>query len=262
MSRLNMNLPFIYTYSTRIKTYRGLLAYLALEVLPLVLAAGVTSAHNIINVLLLYISWLDLYEIGYLFNDLKDKTAVGELDRVESASGNWYTAAFLRLLLALGLVPVVAIRLGWHSSIISLVANMLLLLILLLHSSEFVRLHFPGRMVTFSALALYKYAPILVPVLGVGKGASALVAIFLFYGLARILAYVLRKFGGEKTRSVANPQLSIQLGMLAVFSPLALIAARTHNGIMRGEVPTLWLYFSAVALISYGASFIRRQRVG
>jgi hypothetical protein len=96
MSRLNMNLPFIYTYSTRIKTYRGLLAYLALEVLPLVLAAGVTSTRNVINILLLYILWLDLYEIGYLFNDLKDKTAVGELDRIKSASGNWYTAAFPR----------------------------------------------------------------------------------------------------------------------------------------------------------------------
>ena len=180
MSRLNMNLPFIYTYSTRIKTYRGLLAYLALEVLPLVLAAGVTSTRNVINILLLYILWLDLYEIGYLFNDLKDKTAVGELDRIKSASGNWYTAAFPRLLLAVGLVPVVVIRLGLHSTIVSLVANMLLLLTLLIHSSEFVRVHFPGRMVTFSALALYKYAPILIPVLGVGQGASALVAIFLF----------------------------------------------------------------------------------
>jgi hypothetical protein len=60
MSRLNLNLPFIYTYSTQIKTYRGLLAYLALEVLPLVLAAGVTSTRNVVNILLLYILWLDL----------------------------------------------------------------------------------------------------------------------------------------------------------------------------------------------------------
>jgi hypothetical protein len=258
MSRLNMNLPFIYTYSTRIKTYRGLLAYLALEVLPLVLAAGVTSTRNVINILLLYILWLDLYEIGYLFNDLKDKTAVGELDRIKSASGNWYTAAFPRLLLAVGLVPVVVIRLGLDSTIVSLVANMLLLLTLLIHSSEFVRVHFPGRMVTFSALALYKYAPILIPVLGVGQGASALVAIFLFYGFARILAYGLRKFGGEQAICVPNSQLSIQLGTLAVFSPLVLIAG-THNGLMRGEMPRLWLYFLAVALISYCASFIRGQ---
>jgi hypothetical protein len=262
MSRLNLNLPFIYTYSTRIKSYRGLLAYLALEVLPLVLAAGVTSTRNVINILLLYIFWLDLYEIGYLFNDLKDKTAVGELDRIESTSGNWYTAAIPRFLLALGLVPVVAVRLGWHSTIISLVANMLLLVTLLLHSSELVRLHFPGRIVTFSALALYKYAPVLIPVLGVGQGASALVAIFLFYGFARILAYVLRKFGVEKTASVANSQLSIQVGMLAVFSPSVLMAAETHNEFIRREVPTLWLYFSAVALISCCASFIRRQRLG
>jgi hypothetical protein len=261
MSRLNLNLPFIYTYSTRIKTYRGLLAYLALEVLPLVLAAGVTSTRNVINILLLYILWLDLYEIGYLVNDLKDKTAVGELDRIKSASGNWYTAAFPRLLLALGLVPVVVFRLGLHSTIISLVVNVLLLLTLVIHSSEFVRLHFPGRMVTFSALALYKYAPILIPVLGVGQGASALVAIFLFYGFPRILAYVLRKFGEEWTISVPNFQLSIQLGMLAVFSPLVLIAG-IQNELMKGEMPRLWLYFSAVALISYCASFIRRQRLG
>ena len=65
MSRLSLNLPFIYTYSTRIKSYRGLLAYLALEVLPLVLAAGVTSTRNVINILLLYIFWFDLYEIGW-----------------------------------------------------------------------------------------------------------------------------------------------------------------------------------------------------
>ena len=156
-----------------------------------------TSTRNVINILLLYILWLDLYEIGYLVNDLKDKTAAGELDRIKSASGNWYTAALPRLLLASGLVPVVVIRLGWHSTIVSLLANMLLLLTLLIHSSEFVRLHFPGRMVTFSALALYKYAPILIPVLGVGQGAFALVAIFLFYGFPRVLAYVLRKFGGD-----------------------------------------------------------------
>jgi uncharacterized membrane protein len=259
MSRLNLNLPFLYTYSTRIKTFRALLAYLALEVLPLVLAAGVTSTRNVINILLLYILWLALYEIGYLFNDLKDKNAVGEFDRIKSASGNWYIATLPRLLLAVGLVPVVVIRLGLHSTIVSLVANMLLLLTLLIHSSEFVRLHFPGRVVTFSALALYKYAPILIPVLGVARGASALVAIFFFYGFARILAYVLRKFSGEKVISARNPRLTIQLGALAVFSPLVLIAEGTQNEIVRGEVPKLWLYFSAVALISYGASLIRRR---
>ncbi len=83
-------------------------------------------------------------------------------------------------------------------------------------------------------------------------------AISLFYGFARILAYVLRKFGVKKAISVPNPQLSIQLGTLAVFSPLVLIVG-THNQLMRGEMPRLWLYFSAVALISYCASFIRRQ---
>jgi hypothetical protein len=59
VSRLNLHLPFtfIYTYSTRIKTYRGLLAYLALEVLPLVLAAGVTSTRKVINILLPSILW-------------------------------------------------------------------------------------------------------------------------------------------------------------------------------------------------------------
>ena len=55
-----------------------------------------------------------------------------------------------------------------------------------------------------------------------------------------------------------NSQLSIQLGTLAVFSPLVLIAG-THNGLMRGEMPRLWLYFLAVAIISYCASFIRGQ---
>ncbi len=259
MSRLN--LPFIYTYSTRIKTCRGLLAYLALEVLPLVLAAGVTSMRNVINILLLYILWLDLYEIGYVVNDLKDKTAAGELDRIKSASGNWYTAALPRLLLASGLVPVVVIRLGWHSTIVSLLANMLLLLTLLIHSSEFVRLHFPGRMVTFSALALYKYAPILIPVLGVRQGAFALVAIFLFYGFPRVLAYVLRKFGEGWVTSMPNSQLTIQLGMLAVFAPLVLITG-THRELTKDQMSGLWLYFSAVALISYCASFIRRQRLG
>jgi uncharacterized membrane protein len=129
---------------------------------------------------------------------------------------------------------------------------------LLIHSSEFVRLHFPGRMVTFSALALYKYAPILIPVLGVGQGSFALVAIFLFYGFPRVLAYVLRKFGEEWTISVPNSQLTIQLGMMAVFAPLVLIAG-THSELMKGEMPRLWLYFLAVALISYCASFIRRQ---
>lgn len=259
MSKLNLNLPFIYTYSTRIKTCRGLVAFVALEVLPLILVTGLTSLRNVINILLLFTLWLDLYEIGYLFNDLQDKTAAGELDRIQATSGNWRTATISRLLLALGLVAAVAIKLGWHSTIIALFANALLLATLLAHSSKFVRRHFPLRIVTFSFLALYRYAPILIPALGVRRAEPALITIFLFYGIARILAYVLRKFGGEKTASLANPQLSVQLGVLAMFAPMILIAAENHDQILSGEVLMLWLYFLAVALIFYSISFIRRQ---
>lgn len=259
MTTLNLNLPFAYTYRTRMTNYRGLLGYFCLELMPLLLAAGITSKRSVISVLLLYVLWLNFYEIGYLFNDLKDRSAVTEINRTGSSTGKWYIAAIPRLLLALALVPGLAMWLGWRGLALALVTNVLLLLLLFFHSTDFVRRRFPGRFITFSALALYKYVPVMFPALDLDHATCALIAIFLFYGMARVLIYVLRKCGEAAVASVPNAQFAIQLGMLSAFSPLAIIALRMPNRVLDTEVPALWLYFLLAAILFLFASSVRRR---
>ena len=73
-----LNIPIAYTFITRIRNYRALLGYLAFEVAPLLLAAKL-SGRAPIGILLLYILGLNIYEIGYIFNDSKDRNTKGEL---------------------------------------------------------------------------------------------------------------------------------------------------------------------------------------
>lgn len=264
MPKLNLNVPLLYTYETRMNNYRGLLGYLLLDLIPLLLVAGITSLQDVANILLLYILWLTLYEIGYLFNDLKDHSEAGELDRTGPVSGNWYVPAIPRLLLAAVIVPGVVLRLGWEKAGLALVLNIFVLFLLFCHSSDFVRRHFPGRLISFSALALFKYSPALIPVIGVLDGASAILMIFLFYGMARVLNYTLRKFGNENVKLSPRAQVKMQLGILTIFSPLAFLSPEPASRTLLLQTRTLWIYFFAITLISLMASFLRRRfaRIG
>lgn len=254
-----LNIPIAYTFKTRIGNYRALLGYFVFEVVPLLLAAEL-SGGDPVGIVLLYILWLDVYEIGYVFNDLKDQNTEGELNRTGSARGSWFLAILSRLLFATVISIAVAHHLGWRTALSSSLLNGVLLVILLLHSSNLVRRCFPGRLLTFSALALYKYAPVLIPGLPVESAVTALAAIFVFYGLARILNYTLRKFGRADVSEVPHAQLKIQLGVLLIVSPLVLLPWHTsQGGILRREVQALWSYFTAVAALFLCASFLRRM---
>lgn len=256
---MNFYIPIAYTLKTRLVNYRGLLGYLGFEVLPLFLAAELSSTWDPIAIVLLYILWLDIYEIGYIFNDLKDQNTEGELNRT-SARGSWLVAAIARLLFATVILIPIAYHIGWHSASSSLLLNGVLLALLLFHSSNFVRRWFPGRLLTFSALTFYKYAPVLIPALPVETAIGALVAIFLFYGLSRILYYTLRKFGPPNISELHRAQFKIQLGLLVIASPLILLRPhRNHYGIVRWEFEALWSYFFAIVAFLFCAAFLRRQ---
>lgn len=259
MTRSSIDFPFFYTYQTRIKNYRGLLGYLALEVAPLVLVAGIYSERNIINVIILYLFYLNIYEIGYLFNDFKDRATSGELNRIGSNTGTWWRPAVFRLLLALALIPAVAARLGWRVADMALGLNVLLLFLLFLHSSSFARRHFPGRILTFSALSIYKYATVLIPVLGFADASFVLLTIFLFYGLPRIMVYMLRKFGQDSDALLRNAQLKIQLGMSIIFLPVVFMFSEKMNRVIALQTRALWAYFGVIAVASLLAWFVRQK---
>jgi hypothetical protein len=253
-----LNIPIAYTFKTRVGNYRALLGYLVFEVVPLLLAAQL-SGRDAVGILLLYILWLDVYEIGYVFNDLKDQDTDGESNRTGSVHGSWFLATLSRLLFATVLSFAVAHHLGWRTALSSALLNGVLLLILLLHSSNLVRRCFPGRLLTFTALAIYKYAPVLIPGLPIENAVAALAAIFVFYGLGRILNYTLRKFGRADVSEVPHAQLKIQLGVLLIVAPLVLLPWHASEcGILMREVKVLWCYFSAVAALSFCAAFLRR----
>ncbi len=262
-NQMNLNVPLLYTYKTRMNNYRGLLGYLSLDLVPLLLVVGITSLQDVSNILLLFLLWLTLYEIGYLFNDLKDRHRAGELDRTPGpVSGNWYLPAIPRLVLAAVIVWGVALRMGWTKAVMAVGLNLFVLALLFCHSSDFVRRHFPGRLITFLALALFKYSPALVPVTGAIKGASALLMIFLFYGMARVLNYTLRKFGNENVGLSPRAQTKMQLGILTIFSPLAFFPYASADRAILLQARVLWIYFFAITLLSLMAFFLRRQLAG
>jgi len=257
--------PFLYTFLTRIRpteksnTLVPLAGYLALELIPLMIGSNCGFNASIAKALLLYALWLDIYEIGYLFNDLKDRHTDGELNRFPSGSANWSSFILFRLIVGVALLLAIFLLMSPRVAFLALTLNAAVLALLFLHSSRAIRAIFPGRACTFTALSFYKYLPILAPPLGLYASIEPLAAIFFFYGLPRTLNYELRKYGRPEYANVPRTQLKVQAGLLIASFPVVAILFRDDHWLKTPAAIELWLYFSLLVSVQFVLRILKRH---
>lgn len=244
---LVVSLPFCYTAFTRIQTFTGGLGYLLQEILPLVVATFAIKRDLLPKLAILYVLWVTVYECGYLWNDHRDRQLKDEQNRLSGATIPFWIFGASHVCVAFALLGIVSLRFGWPQAAYAGLINLALLALLILHSSAHLRKYPYARLATFAALAFYKYAPMLLPLLGYRLGSLMLICMFFFYGLARLCVYALRKYGRPLESPEHVVQAKIQTGLLIFAIPL-LIAAATHP--QSTEIPlvfSLWVAYATGA---------------
>jgi hypothetical protein len=252
---LVVSLPFCYTAFTRIRTITGGFGYLLQEILPLVVATCAFKRDLLPKLAILYVLWITVYESGYLWNDHRDRQLKDEQNRLSGATISFWIFGASHICVGFGLLGVMSLMFGWSQAAYAGLINLALLALLILHSSAHLRKYPYARLTTFSALAFYKYAPMLLPLLGYRLGSVALICMFFFSGLARLCVYALRKYGRPLELPEHVVQAKIQTGLLIFAVPLLLAEAAAP---WNREVPlvlSLWVTYA----IGTGILWLGRQ---
>jgi hypothetical protein len=241
------SLPLCYTAFTRIQTIPGGLGYLLQEILPVVVAICAIRRDRLPELALLYVLWITVYECGYLWNDHRDRELKDERNRLSGATINFGVFGASHIGVALLFVGVLGLLFGRSPATYAGLISLALLLLLMLHSSARLRKYPYARLATFSALAFYKYAPMLLPILGYRVGSLALICVFLFYGVARLCVYALRKYGRPLESPEHVVQAQIQTGLLILAIPLLIAGAAAPAAPWSREIPlvlSLWVTYA------------------
>jgi hypothetical protein len=208
-------LPFAYTVVTRLRSVRGVLDHLTRDVaIPLIPAIALFGQNGLLAVVL-WLGFAALYEVGYLMNDEAPSAGESGGDRLGGADVPWGLAVALRLVVWASAVWWTISASSWWIGITYVVVSALVVGTLLVHT--FLASNTPTvRFFSFALLALFKYAPFLVPLIGWEHAMPYLGSIFLMYGFPRSVHYVMRKMlPPEKADEVDRFQLfSHGLGLI------------------------------------------------
>ena len=249
------SLPFCYTAFTRIQTIPGGVGYLIQEILPLVVAGCAFQRDLLPKLAILYVLWITVYESGYLWNDHRDRQLEDEQNRLSGATISFWVFGASHMCVGFALLGVLSLKFGWSQAAYAGLINLALVALLILHSCAHVRKYPYARLTTFSALAFYKYAPMLLPLLGYRLGSLALICIFFFYGLARLCVYALRKYGRPLESPAHVVQAKIQTGLLILAIPLLVAEAAAPQNREMPLVLSLWVTYA----IGTGILWLGRQ---
>lgn len=208
-------LPFAYTVATRLGGVRGVLNHLTRDVaIPLIPAIALFGQNGLLAVVL-WLGFAALYEVGYLMNDEAPSASESGGDRLRGEAVPWGLAVTVRLVVWASAVWWTISASGWWVGMTYVVVSALVVGTLLVHT--FLASNTPTvRFFSFALLALFKYAPFLVPLIGWEHAMPYLGSIFLMYGFPRSVHYVMRKMlPPEKTDEVDRFQvLSHGLGLI------------------------------------------------
>jgi hypothetical protein len=238
------SLPFCYTAYTRIQTISGGLGYLLQEILPLVVASCAFKLYLLPRLAILYFLWITVYEAGYLWNDHRDRQLKDERNRLSGATISFWIFGASHICFAFVLLGVLGLMCGWSQMAYAGLINLALLALLILHSNAHLRKYPYARLTTFSALVFYKYAPMLLPLLGYRLGSLALICIFFFCGLARVCVYALRKYGRPLESPEHVVQAKLQTGLLIFAIPLLIAEAAAPRNRGFPLALSLWVTYA------------------
>lgn len=241
-----LDVPLAFTYVTRVRSRRGLVTYLAYELLPSILVARLLRASAMAAVSCLFVGFVACYECGYLFNDRRVRPDEADGRRLHEPTGSIALFVGLRVglaaaaaILAQAIDP--AVRTSTYVALVIIVCA-----VLVVHSSRVVTDRGIARVGTFAALAFGKYATYLVPVVGLRLGALALLIIFVLYGFPRVVSYVIRKYGRDSVRCAAGTtQAQLQAFALAFTGPFVLPLTWSSKTLAESLAWSLWLSYAA-----------------
>lgn len=250
--------PLAYTVLTRLGNIRGVLDHLTRDVaIPLIPAIALFGEDGP-SALVLWLGFASLYEVGYLMNDEAPTASEEGGNRLGGDQVPWGTAVTLRLVVWTLAVMWTISTSGWWVGMTYVVVSALVVGTLLLHT--FLSEHTPTiRFFSFALLALFKYAPFLVPLIGWEHAVPYLGSIFLMYGFPRSVHYVMRKLSvGRTTDEVRRFQgMSHGLGLipaLVIVSPdLLALADRGWTA-----PALLWVLYTS----AWAAALIARRTRG
>lgn len=250
-----MLLPFVYTYLTRLKNVRGLLDYVVRDVaIPLIPAVTLFGANGR-AALLLWAGFVALYEVGYVLNDRASNSGEPDGDRLHGDLPSMFFSIVLRAAVFGGVALWSFGSLGREVALtytgLSLgIVGLLLIHTLLLSRTAVVRTF------SFATLALSKYGPPLIPLIGWEHAAGLMAAVFLMYGFPRTVHYVVRKISpawpADQIRrfQVESHGLGLFPGLVLVFPDLLTVSGHgwTAPALLWALYAVAWI----AALVSYG----------
>lgn len=249
-------MPLVYTYHTRLHSYRGILDFLLRDVLIVIAIASTTFDASWLLMLVAYIGHLALYECGYLINDnsaTAKEPGGARLQETIEQQKFWLLrlavlcAAAAVLWLSAG-AAVMAQYLAWSFAVLGL---------LIVHTQA--ADYGYSRIFSFAGLALFKYAPVVAPLIGWSSAQSVLIAVFLCYGLPRVLVYTLRKFGSQSAQSIIGSRSStFQILTLTLVAPFLWQSSADGDTHLGAVLQLTWSLYAMVWVASSLARWIRR----
>jgi len=251
------NIPLIYTYLTRLGSYRGLLDFVIRDVLIIIIVTSTVFGVPWLLVLVAYIGHLALYECGYLLNDSSGSAKEPGGARLEGAVEQ--KKFWVLRLMVLGAAAAV-LWLGIDAAVAAqyILLSFAVLGLLIVHT-QFADYGY-WRIFSFAALALYKYAPAVVPLIGWENAQQILIAVFFCYGMPRVLVYTLRKFGNQSVQStIESAHNSFQFLTLILIIPLIWQSQASDETESVTVLQLTWALYATVWVASTLGRWVRRR---
>lgn len=257
-------LPGGYTYSTRCRGFKPAAIYLLREWMPFLLVLPIVFHIPVLTTFAALIGWQGLYECGYLFNDLSCTAGEPGGARLTVAI-DWRSFVLVRIVFLAPASSLLRASLGDARSAVFVLANVVLLGLLIAHTLVGTLADGLSRIMTFAALSVYRYAPLLAPIAGLGGSGVLLLIVFLAYGQARVVRYVFRK---HPITAAAAPfdQDAMQAALLAAFSPLVLtlvlwIAQQPDAAQLADAMAAFWTIHILIGFSIIGVRLYRRAPI-
>lgn len=243
------NLPFGYMYIVRLRTPSRAASLILAEWVPVTIALTLVYSAPLWLIAVMLAVNFAVYESGYFINDIADSAAEPNGDHLEGRRIN--TAVFFgsRIAMFLIAVAILIFAKGPRFALTYATLSILVLAGFIWHTSRRPkRLRFL-RIFTFTLLYLYKFAPIVIPLVPLSDATWILTSLFLCWGLWRVIFYILGKFGGSNTSRGQDfdPIRLLHPMSLLICGPL-LLANGFHSPFAKASC-LIWLSYTMLAAL-------------
>jgi hypothetical protein len=240
--------PLFYTYKIRSNSLLSLISIVACDWAPIVVALIFFYHVNLIEVLIMTLANYIVYECGYYINDKFDVSGdhVGRTKLLKSVNGTCFFSIHILIFLLLAILLKVALK---ETIVINFIfLSVCVLVVMLWHTSRIPKDYKYTRIFSFIFLQLYKYSPIILPLIGINSGVPLMITIFACWGAWRTIAYILVKFSVSHESSNLNIDQNriLHVFSLVTITPIFLAMMVCHK---RGELTMVLGIYACISLL-------------